>query len=95
MSALLIRLRPSTPWRIGSDSGDRDRVGRIYHSDSLFGAVSSAMAALGQLDDWLSAEVTTEEPAVRFSSCFPFHGQTLYVVPPRHIWPPPPSAKVG
>lgn len=94
MSALLIRLRPTTPWRIGSDSGDRDLVGRIYHSDALFGAVCSAMSALGHLEDWLSATVKAAQSAVRFSSCFPFHDRTLYVVPPRHVWPPPPSAKV-
>ena len=35
MSALLIKLRPTGPWRIGPDSGDRDRIDRIYHSDSL------------------------------------------------------------
>ena len=34
------------------------------------------------------------EPAVRFSSCFPFQGDTAFVVPPRSLWPPPPSAKV-
>ncbi len=94
MSALLIRLRPTSPWRIGPDSGDRDRVGRIYHSDALFGAVTSAMSALGQLNEWLQATVQAAEPAVRFSSCFPFQGQTLFVVPPQHIWPPAPSAKI-
>ena len=52
---LLIRLRPTGPWRIGPDSGDRDRVDRIYHSDSLYSAVSRAMARLGMLDEWLDA----------------------------------------
>jgi CRISPR type III-A-associated RAMP protein Csm4 len=94
MSALLIKLRPTGPWRIGPDSGDRDRVDRIYHSDSLFSAVSGAMASLGELDPWLEATARAAEPAVRFSSCFPFYGDTLYVVPPRNVWPPPPSAKV-
>ena len=51
--ALLVRLRPTGPWRIGPDSGARDRVDRIYHSDSLYSAVSSAMARLGLLDEWL------------------------------------------
>jgi CRISPR type III-A-associated RAMP protein Csm4 len=52
---MLIKLHPTTPWRIGPDSGDRDRVDRIYHSDSLYSAVSSAMARLGTLDEWLDA----------------------------------------
>jgi hypothetical protein len=52
-SGLLIRLRPAGPWRIGPDSGDRDRVDRIYHSDSLYSAVTSAMGRLGMLDEWL------------------------------------------
>ncbi len=95
MSALLIKLRPTGPWRIGPDSGDRDRVDRIYHSDSLFSAVSGAMARLGELDAWLDATArATTEPAVSFSSCFPFYGETLYVVPPRNVWPPPASPKV-
>ncbi len=41
-AGLLIRLRPTGPWRIGPDSGDRDRVERIYHSDTLYSAVSRA-----------------------------------------------------
>ncbi len=94
MSALLIKLRPTGPWRIGPDSGDRDRIDRVYHSDSVYSAVSSAMASLGELDAWLDATARASEPAVRFSSCFPFYGETLYVVPPRTVWPPPPSAKV-
>jgi CRISPR type III-A-associated RAMP protein Csm4 len=94
MSALLIKLRPTGPWRIGPDSGDRDRVDRIYHSDSLFSAVTGAMSRVGELESWLDATARAVEPAVRFSSCFPFYGETLYVVPPRNVWPPPPSAKV-
>jgi len=93
-SGLLIRLRPVGPWRIGPDSGDRDRVDRIYHSDSLYSAVTSAMARLDMLDTWLEATARSSEPAVRFSSCFPYQGKTLLVVPPRNLWPPPPSSKV-
>ncbi len=91
---LFIRLRPTGPWRIGPDSGDRDRVDRIYHSDSLYSAVASAMARLGMLDEWLEATARALEPAVRFGSCFPYCGETLLVVPPRHLWPPPASSKV-
>ena len=46
-AGLLIRLRPAGPWRIGPDSGDRDRVDRIYHSDSLYSAVSSRHGSPG------------------------------------------------
>ena len=92
-SGLLIRLRPTGPWRIGTDSGDRDRVDRIYHSDSLFSAVCSAMSQLGDLEDWLEATARSNEPAVRLSSCFPFQGDTRYVVPPRSMWPPAASSK--
>lgn len=91
---MLIRLHPTGPWRIGPDSGDRDRVDRVYHSDTLYSAVSSAMAQLGELEAWLDATARRPDPAVRFSSCFPFQGDTLFVVPPRILWPPPPSAKV-
>jgi CRISPR type III-A-associated RAMP protein Csm4 len=93
-AGLLIRLRPLGPWRIGPDSGDRDRVDRIYHSDSLYSAIASAMGRLGMLDEWLEATARASEPAVRFSSCFPYQGDTLLVVPPRNLWPPPLSSKV-
>ena len=60
---MLIKLHPTTPWRIGPDSGDRDRVDRIYHSDSLYSAVSSAMARLGALEEWLDATARAGVPA--------------------------------
>jgi len=91
---LKVHLTPSGPWRIGPNSGDRDRVDRIYHSDSLYSAVSSAMARLGMLEEWLDATARAPEPAVRFSSCFPFLGETQFIVPPRHLWPPPASSKI-
>jgi CRISPR type III-A-associated RAMP protein Csm4 len=94
MPSVLVRLRPTGPWRIGPDSGDRDRVERIYHSDALYSAVCGAMSRLGVLDDWLDATARATEPAVRFSSCYPFHNETLYVLPPQHIWPPAASSKV-
>ena len=94
-AGLLIRLRPTGPWRIGPDSGVRDRVDRIYHSDSLYSAVASAMARLGMLEEWLDATARVpQSPAVRFGSCFPFHGDTLLVAPPRNLWPPPASSKI-
>ncbi|HEX5431374.1 MAG TPA: type III-A CRISPR-associated RAMP protein Csm4 [Bryobacteraceae bacterium] len=93
-AGLFIRLRPAGPWRIGPDSGDRDRVDRIFHSDTLYSAIAGAMARLGTLEEWLEATARAEDPAVRFSSCFPFQGDTLFVVAPRSLWPPPPSSKI-
>jgi CRISPR type III-A-associated RAMP protein Csm4 len=93
-TSMLVRLRPTSPWRIGPDSGDRDRVERVYHSDTLYSAVSGAMARLGMIEEWLEATARAAQPAVRFGSCFPFHGDTLYVVPPRSLWPLPASSKV-
>ena len=91
---MLIKLHPTGPWRIGPDSGDRDRVDRVYHSDTLYSAVSGAMLRLGLLEPWLDATARADQPLVKFSSCFPFHGDTIYVIPPRTLWPPPPSARI-
>jgi len=85
---LVVKLRPTGPWRIGPDSGARNRVDFIYHSDSLYSAVTGAMARLGSLEDWLAATARGNEPAVRFSSCFPFVDDVGFVVPPRTVWPP-------
>jgi CRISPR type III-A-associated RAMP protein Csm4 len=90
-----VRFRPVGPWRFGPDSGARDRVDLIYHSDALYSAVSSAMSQLGLADEWFEATAkAADAPAVRFSSFFPFIGDTLLIVPPRSLWPPPESAKV-
>ncbi len=81
------RLRPHrTVAHLGTDSGDRDRVERVYHSDTLYSAVSSAMDRLGMLEEWLDATASGRSaacgrPQSRFSSCFPFNGETLYVMP--------------
>jgi len=85
---LVVKLRPAGPWRIGPDSGARNRVDFIYHSDSLYSAVSSAMAKLGSLDEWLQATAHAASPAVCFSSCFPFLDEIGFVAPPRTVWPP-------
>ena len=88
---LVVKLRPAGPWRIGPDSGARNRVDAIYHSDSLYSAVTSAMARLGSLEEWLdaTARATARAPrGVSFSSCFPFLDEIGFVVPPRTIWPP-------
>jgi len=93
-TSFAVRFRPMGPWRFGPDSGARDRVDLIYHSDALYSAVCSAMSQLGLAERWLEATATAASPAVRFSSFFPFSGETMFVVPPRNLWPPPESAKV-
>jgi len=85
---LVVKLRPNGPWRIGPDSGARNRVDVIYHSDSLYAAVTSAMGRMGRLDEWLAATAGEPAPAVCFSSCFPFLHEIRLVVPPRTLWPP-------
>jgi CRISPR type III-A-associated RAMP protein Csm4 len=85
---LVVKLRPAGPWRIGPDSGARNRVDAIYHSDSLYSAVTSAMSRMGSLAAWLDATARSRTPAVCFSSCFPFLDDIGFVVPPRTIWPP-------
>jgi CRISPR type III-A-associated RAMP protein Csm4 len=85
---LVVKLRPSGPWRIGPDSGARNRVDVIYHSDSLYSAVTAAMTRLGWLEEWLDATARAGESAVRFSSCFPFQDDLGFIVPPRTLWPP-------
>ena len=85
---LVVKLRPAGPWRIGPDSGARNRVDAIYHSDSLYSAVAGAMVRLGWLEEWLDATARTDAPAVSFSSCFPFLDEIGFVVPPRTVWPP-------
>jgi CRISPR type III-A-associated RAMP protein Csm4 len=93
--AFLVRFRPTGPWRFGAGSDSRDRLELVYHSDAAFSAVTSAMASLGYIDEWLDATARAEGvPAVRFSSFFPFQGDALLVIPPRSHWPPPDSVKV-
>jgi len=90
-----VRFRPRGPWRFGPESGARDRVELIHHSDAVYSAVSSAMAQLGLSERWFQATAKTDaDPAVRFSSLFPFQGKHLLIVPPRSLWPPADSAKV-
>ena len=89
---LLVKLRPSGPWRIGPDSGARNRVDVIYHSDSLYSALTAAMSRLGWLEEWLDATARTGSSAVSFSSCFPYLDEIVFVVPPRTVWPPASSS---
>jgi len=85
---LMVRLTPDGPWRIGPDSGARNHVDPVYHSDSLYGAVSAAMDRLGVFEEWLDATARRSVAAVAFSSCFPFVEEVNLVVPPRTLWPP-------
>ena len=85
---LVVKLRPLGPWRIGPDSGARNRVDFIYHSDSLYSAVTSAMGRMGALEEWLNATARQGSSEVCFSSCFPFLDEIGFVIPPRTIWPP-------
>jgi CRISPR type III-A-associated RAMP protein Csm4 len=93
--ALLIRLRPTTPWRIGPGTGARNQAGAVLHSDTWYSAVCQAMAQFQMLEEWLNATARPfAEPAVRFSSLFPFQRGMLYAPPPAGIWPPPQSGRV-
>jgi CRISPR type III-A-associated RAMP protein Csm4 len=85
----LIRLRPRGPWRYGPGEGGHDRVDTLYRSDRLYSAVTIAMKRLGILDDWLDATARNANPAVAFTSLFPFQGDTLFAPPPSTLWPPP------
>ena len=92
---MVVKLRPSGPWRIGPDSGARDAVDLLYHSDSVYSAVTGAMRLFGKLDEWLDDTARRSEgAAVCFSSMFPFQNEVGFVVPPRSVWPPPASTKV-
>ena len=85
---LVVKLRPTGPWRIGPDSGARNQVDSVYHSDSLYSAITSGISRLGALDEWLEATARNEAPSVCFSSCFPFVEEIGFVIPPRTLWPP-------
>ncbi len=86
---LVVKLRPVGPWRSGPDSGVRARVDVVYHSDSLYSAITWAMLSLGCMEDWLDATARAAAgSAVCFSSCFPFQDDISYVIPPRTLWPP-------
>jgi CRISPR type III-A-associated RAMP protein Csm4 len=92
---LVVKFRPTGPWRVGPDTGARDGVDPVYHSDSFYSAVTASMGLLGYMDEWLGATAnSTVGPAVRFSSMYPFHNEIGFVIPPRTAWPPPPSTKV-
>lgn len=87
--ALLVRIRPSTPWRLGPESGSLGEASAVLHSDAVYSAVTMALAQLGWMEEWLNATADPfRDPAVRFTSAFPWQRQLLYVPPPRGLWPP-------
>lgn len=87
--ALLVRLRPVTPWRIGPDSGAREQASAVYPSDTLFSALCGAFSQLGWIEEWLGATVEAGgKPAVRLTSGFPYQRGLLYLPPPAGLWPP-------
>jgi len=94
MSGLLLRLRPTTPWRLGPSVGRRDRVDLLLRSDTIYAAVTSAFDRLGGLHEWLDATARAASPAVRFTSGFPWRENTLLISPPRHLWPAPFAGRV-
>ncbi len=96
--AVLIRLRPTGPWRYGPGDGAPDRVDTVFRSDRVFSAVTLAMQQLGFLEEWLDATARASSvregegvpgPAVAFSSLYPYQGDTLFATPPASVWPPP------
>lgn len=89
MALIEVRLRPTTPWRVGHGAGDRERVDVVYHSDALYSAITQAMKTLGWLEEWLDATARSQGGSVvSFSSLFPFISKTRLVAPPKTWWPP-------
>lgn len=86
--ALLVRLRPTGPWRIGGDNGRQDELNSTFPSDRVFSAVTQAMAQLGELDAWLAATTSGGKPATRFTSMYPYFGRQLFAPAPVTLWPP-------
>lgn len=90
--ALLVRLRPSGPWRYGPGDGGQNRVDTLFRSDRLYSAVTLAMRQLGFLEEWLDATARNSTPGVTFSSLLPYQAETLFAPPPATLWPPPSSS---
>lgn len=87
--ALLVRIRPSTPWRISPETGLPGEAAAVLHSDAVYSAVTLALGQLGWMEEWLEATASPfREPAARFTSAFPWQRNLLYAPPPRGLWPP-------
>src|SRR6266566_4001772 len=95
MALIEVRLRPAGPWRAGHRAGDRERADAVYHSDALYSAITHAMSSLGWLEEWLDATARANDGStVRFSSLYPFVGETRLLPPPRTSWPPSGAGKL-
>jgi CRISPR type III-A-associated RAMP protein Csm4 len=90
--AILIRLRPRGPWRYAAIEGGNDRVDKLFRSDRLYSAVTGAMRQFGIVEEWFEATARAQTPKVVLSSLFPFQGETLFLTPPRTLWPPLPGS---
>lgn len=90
--ALLIRLRPTGPWRYGPGDGGKNRVDTLFRSDRVFSAITLAMRDLGFLEEWLNVTTRKNRPAVTFTSLLPYQAETLFAPPPATSWPPPSSS---
>jgi CRISPR type III-A-associated RAMP protein Csm4 len=87
--ALLVRIRPSTPWRLGPETGSAGEAAAVLHSDAVYSAVTLALEQLGWMEEWLEATADRfREPVARFTSAFPWQRNHLYAPPPRGVWPP-------
>jgi len=93
--AVLVRLKPTGPWRFGPGEGGQSRLDITFRSDRLYSAVTLAMQKLDLLDKWLDATARASHPAVSFTSLLPFQGDVLFAPPPATLWPPPPSLVVS
>ena len=76
---------------MGDGEGGTDRGDKIFRSDRLYSAVTTAMRQLGLLEQWLDSTARAGAAQVTFSSLFPYQGETLFAVPPRTVWPPAPN----
>ena len=75
-----VRFRPLGPWRFGPDSGARDRVDLIYHSDAVFlgRLFCHAAARIWRKNGWQATARSDAAPAVRFSSVLSIPGRQLF-----------------
>jgi len=93
-AGMIIRFRPSGPWRFGPSTGERSRTDLTGPSDLLYAAVGEALRWLGEGSLWREAVREAPDPAFRLSSLFLYSGRSLFVPPPASLWPPPASNRL-
>uniref|UniRef100_A0A7C2NLS4 CRISPR system Cms protein Csm4 n=1 Tax=Archaeoglobus fulgidus TaxID=2234 RepID=A0A7C2NLS4_ARCFL len=81
MKAKVFKLYFKTPLRIGEAGIGLERAGDILHSDTLFGAMATALAKLNEDVEEFIKRVSAGE--LRFSSCFPFENGKYYLPAPQ------------